>query len=787
MTNGESDLSNFSMLDLFGMEVETQAAILNENLLALENQQQPDKELEALMRGAHSIKGAARIVQINAAVNIAHVMEDCFVAAQEGAIALENHHIDRLLEGVDLLQRISQVKEENLEEWLSQHHSEIERMESAIQAIAAESRGKTPPETPSPPEDRQPASPAPTATVEDSPAEESPPPGAIAPQAPVSPAKPPIPVQQTPPEAPQSGDRVVRLSAENLNRLMGLAGESLIEANWLEPFADSLLKLKSHQLELSKTLQKLQNSMEDIPQHKITRDYLDRALTIEADCQELLSARINELELFSRRFANLSDRLYREVIDSHMRPFTEGVQGFPRMMRDLGKQLNKQVRLEIIGKSTPVDRDILEKLEAPLTHILRNAIAHGIEPPEERVAKGKPTEGKVRVEAAHRGGMLSILVCDDGRGIELDTLRQTAIAKGLVAPDMANQLSETELMEFLFLPRFSTLDEVTEISGRGFGLDIAKSMVQEVGGFLRAHSDPGKGMTFHLQLPLTLSVIRTLLVEIAEEPYAFPLTRIDRILRVSRSDIFVAENRHYFTLSDRNIGLVAAHQVLDLPESDSESDTLSVLILSDRFTQYGLIVDRFLGERDLVVRPLDPRLGKVRDISAAALMEDGSPVLIVDVEDLVQSIDRLLTNGGLSYTRAKKHPHKAPPRKRILVVDDSITVREMERKLLENNGYDVQVAVNGMDAWNAARTTPYDLIISDVDMPRMNGIELVNQIKTHPKLKSIPVIIVSYKDREEDRIQGLEAGANYYLTKSSFHDDTFLKAVLDTIGKAHPG
>ncbi|PSB19587.1 hybrid sensor histidine kinase/response regulator, partial [filamentous cyanobacterium Phorm 46] len=383
-----------------------------------------------------------------------------------------------------------------------------------------------------------------------------------------------------------------------------------------------------------------------------------------------------------------------------------------------------------------------------------------------------------------RGGMLSITVSDDGSGIEPEKLREKIVTKGMVSAEMAAKLTEPELMDFLFLPGFSTASQVTEISGRGVGLDIVQSMVQEVGGILRATSLPGKGMSFHLQLPLTLSVIRTLLVEISGEPYAFPLTRIDRILMVDTAEIAIAENRQYFTLDNQNIGLVTAYQVLQLPAPSHKLDFLPVIIVSDRSSSYGLAVDKFLGERDLVVRPLDPRLGKVADISAAAFMEDGAPVLIIDVEDLVRSTDKLLTESRLQKVSQTAQTAESTTRKRVLVVDDSITVREVERKLLENQGYEVEIAVNGMDGWNALRTGNFDLVISDVDMPRMTGIELVSQIKNHSGLKSIPVIIVSYKDREEDRIRGLEVGADYYLTKSSFHDDTLLNAVVDLIGEA---
>jgi two-component system sensor histidine kinase and response regulator WspE len=584
------------------------------------------------------------------------------------------------------------------------------------------------------------------------------------------------------PEAAKTPERIVKVSADNLNRLMGLAGESLVEVNWLQPFADSLFKLRHHQVELYKLLENLQESLEEVSLSHKSKNYLNSARKQANKCHYFLTERLNDLEIFARRSANLSDRLYREVIASHMRPFADGVQAFPRMVRDLSRQIGKQVKLEILGKSTQVDRDILEKLEAPLTHILRNAVDHGIELPEERIALGKPPEGIIRLEAVHRGGMLSLTITDDGRGVDLEKLRQKIVNQGMVNPDMASKLTEPELIEFLFLPGFSTAQKVTEISGRGVGLDVVQSMIQEVGGILRAVSTPGKGMTFHLQLPLTLSVIRTLLVEISGEPYAFPLTRIDRILMIAHGEINVAENRQYFSLdAQKNIGLVPAYQVLELPPPQVESELLPVIIISDRVNSYGLAVDKFLGERALVVRPLDPSLGKVMDINAAALMEDGSPVLIIDVEDIVRSIDKLLSVGYLNKVGQTTH-EIGPNKKRILVVDDSITVREMERKLLENKGYYVDIAVNGIEAFNAIKMTHFDLVITDVDMPRMNGIDLVIQIKNHPQYQSIPVIIVSYKDRQEDKIRGLEVGADYYLTKSSFDDDSLLNAVLDLIG-----
>jgi two-component system, chemotaxis family, sensor histidine kinase and response regulator WspE len=801
-----------SMMDLFRMEAEAQVTILNDGLLALESNAQSARVLETLMRSAHSIKGAARIVSLDAIVNIAHVMEDCFVAAQSKTIILNPDAVDSLLQAVDLLQGITEISNSDLPQWLAANQSIFVNTQLAISAIL-EPQSKSlpviittnpPPQNIVAPQLVSVSTKAETEPIsntnidlltssskidrQQSNSESKPnviaqlPPTVIASRSdaiPVSIAD----TSKTDTAQTPAQDRVVRVNADNLNRIMGLAGESLIEANWLQPYADSMTSLKRRLVELSRMLEQLQVGLDREKSNRDTKQLLEDARHEEQECLNLLSERVNELEVYAQKNANLSDRLYREVITSNMRPFADGVQGFPRMIRDLARKLNKQVKLDIFGKATSVDRDILKKLEAPLTHILRNATDHGIEMPSERLESGKSPEGTIRLEAFHRGGMLAITITDDGKGINPKALRQKIVDKNFTTPEMAAQLTDAELMEFLFLPGFSTAGQVTEISGRGVGLDIAKSMAQEVGGTVRAESHYGKGTSFYFQLPLTLSVVRTLLVEISGRPYAIPLARIDQIIIVEKSDLAEVENHQYFTMNQQNIGLVPAYQVLELPESSPHLEQISVVVISEQSQIYGLAVDKFLGERDLVVRPLDPRLGKVPDISATSLLGDGSPVLIIDISDMVRSMDSIFNIGKINKVDLEKATVAIDKRKRILVVDDSITVREMERKLLENRGYYVDVAVNGLEGWNAVRTKDYDLVVSDIDMPRMTGIELVKQIKNHANLQSLPVIIISYRDRQEDRIQGLEAGANYYLTKSSFHDDTLVNAVVDLIGR----
>ena len=580
---------------------------------------------------------------------------------------------------------------------------------------------------------------------------------------------------------------MVRVSADSLTRLVGLAGESLVEARQLRPFVDSLLALRTTQARLCDTIAALderidRGSLDDAALRDGVRHILrEQATAVLAG----LTRRCEEFESFASRTEDLSSRLHHEVLASRMRPLADGIRGFPRLVRDVSRSLGKQVRLEVRGEQTGVDRDILEKLEAPLSHLIRNALDHGIEQSDRREAAGKPPVGTILLEARHRAGMLQITVTDDGDGIDIGHLKSRAVTLGLVSPQVADQLSAAELLEFLFLPGFSTKSVVSEISGRGVGLDVVQSMTKAFGGSVRVATQTGRQTVFTLQLPITMSVIRALLVDIVGEPYAFPLTRIDQILSCRRDDIRTVEGRQYVDRDGVAIGLVLAAQVLDLNVSavPVADDALSVVVISDRGQQFGMIVTAFLGERDLEVRPLDPRLGKVPDINSASLLENGDPVLIVDVDDLVRSIDGLLMGRRLTQVEFARMAEQARRRKRILVVDDSITVRELERQLLQSRGFDVDVAVDGMDGWNAIRSGQYDLVVSDVDMPRLDGIGLVSLIKADPARRDIPIVIVSYKDREEDRLRGLEAGANRYLTKTSFHDQTFLNTIIDLIGE----
>ncbi|MDD2769405.1 MAG: hybrid sensor histidine kinase/response regulator [Methylococcus sp.] len=754
-------MSDFALLDLFREEVDIHAGVLTAGLIELEKGPAGPERIEPLMRAAHSLKGAARVLGLESVVGIAHAMEDGLVAAKAGKLELTPARVDILLRGVDWIVALAAVNEPDLPGWLVAQADTADELERRLRALP-----ETEPVVPAAPEpEGEPISP-PVPAVQ----EPAVPPAAPEPAAPVS------AVAAQPVAAAAVPDRSVKIGAEVLNRFVNLASESLVEAHRME---DMLSGLDATRQGLARLAVLLQGRNGVVPAGN-----LGAACRLLDEIRAGLGRSLEELDAHARRSAMTAEAQFREVVASRMRPFEEGARSFPRQVRDLARELGKQVQFEVRGGATLVDRDILAKLEAPLGHLLRNALDHGVERPEQRRVAGKPETAHLRLEARHHAGLLLITVSDDGRGVDREQLRRKIVERNLTTAPLAMHLSDGELFDFLFLPGLSTRDVTSQISGRGVGLDVVQSMVHAEGGAVTVESAVGSGTLFRLQLPVTRSVVRALMVQIDGEPYAFPLARIGYLAALESAELKTVEGRSYFAANGASVAWIPGRELLGLTPQESAGGRLQGVVLEHQGDAYAIEVDAFLGESELVVRPLDARFGKVPHVSAVSVGEDGMPVLILDVDDLFRSIASMLS-GGLAVGRRNRLA--APERRRarrILVVDDSITVRELERRLLEHHGYDVDVAVDGMEGWNTLALSRYDLVVSDVDMPRMNGIELVRRIRADPRFQQLPVMIVSYKDREEDRLAGLEAGADFYLAKSGFRDDALIHAVRDLIGEA---
>ena len=763
------DLGGFSMFDLFQTEVQQHCACLADGLIALEQNASDPKMVEPLMRAAHSVKGAARIINLDGAIGLAHSMEECLVRIQKGTEIPTASRIDELLRGSDILRSLADHKsEDEARAWLEQEAGPISALAEGLNLPPKAGVSAAVVVAPA-------ATPAPAATTPFAPAA-TPAPTATTPVAPavVKVANPPAAASSTASPPSAASDAAVLVSSSSLERLLQLSGEALVEARRLESIRRTLTRAKTAQRQLSAALDSLQ----------VTGRHAGDAMTAVATSRDALDEALHQVEDHLRRGEELASALHNEAVSSRMRPFGDACGGLARSVRDVARTLGKEVRLIIAGEQVPVDREILRQLEAPLGHLVRNAIDHGIESPDERVAAGKTRQASLRVEARHHAGSLIVEVREDGRGIDRTNLRARIVSKKLSEASIVETLGDAELFDFLFLPGFSTAAAVTDISGRGVGLDVVQSMAHSVGGSIEVRSSPA-GTSFAMRLPVTLSVVRAAVISIAGETYALALARLERIDRIARSELKTVEGRLTTVIRGEIVGLVHATEILQLKAStQSESaDELAIVSVLAGSRTVGFVVDSFLGEEDLVVRRMDARLGDVAHVDAASIRENGDLLLILDADDLVQSALQLLEQGKLRGDEGRSAISKRKQR-RVLVVEDSITVREVERQMLLRAGYAVDTAVDGMDGWNAVQKVKYDLVVSDVDMPRMNGIEFVRKMRADRRYETLPVVIVSYKDREEDRIAGLEAGASAYLTKGSFQDQSFLQTIADLIGAA---
>ncbi|MDD3117761.1 MAG: hybrid sensor histidine kinase/response regulator [Victivallales bacterium] len=757
--SGEN-LKDFSLLGLFLMEAENQARVLGDGLLELEKDPGGSQVLEGLMRAAHSLKGGARIVQCDPITKFAHAMEDYFSALIDAKITVGDGHIDQLLHGVDLIRLLAATPESEFASFIIAHTGELVHLTEVYRGLVD---GRPVPAAPTP---------SPVSTAVSAPA--------VTPAVAGGDRKTATGTGAGTTTAGRGsgggavGENFVRVPEPRMKRLVELAGELFVNQNMLRKLGHDLSGLKKTLSRLDALRQILPVGSDGAEEMKLLHEELTHQLTgLTGD----YSDNVRKIECFS-------EELYGEILACKIIPFRELARIFPRMVRDLGKELGKKVELEIVGEATGIDRDIMEKLEAPLTHLLRNAVDHGLETPDERRAAGKPEVGHLKLAAYHWGGMFNIAVTDDGRGIDMAALRKKIAAKKLASGKMLADMPDREVLDFLFLPGFTTRAEVSEVSGRGIGLDVVMNMVQEVRGRIDIDTQCGAHTSFRLRLPISLSVISAVLFTVGGDIYAIPATRIDRLLTPAVDRLLTLENHQYIRYDGNNIGVVPAEDVFGGTAAPPVDGQLRLLLVSDRDNQYALAVERFIGEQKIVVRPLDERLGKIACINAAAILDDGSPLLIVDADDLVRSIDKRVKENGLHHVCHGAAVTATESRKRILVIDDSLTVRELERQLLEARGFEVETAVNGVDGWNALRSAAFDMVITDVDMPRMNGFELVEKIKGSERWRQVPVMIVSYKDREEDKLRGAEVGADFYLTKSSFHDNTMIEAVYKLIGGA---
>lgn len=492
-----------------------------------------------------------------------------------------------------------------------------------------------------------------------------------------------------------------------------------------------------------------------------------------------ISSLRNALYEDTTRLELISGELEEVVRTLRLLPFSTIFNLFPRMVRDLARQEGKQVELIIEGGETCADKRILEEMKDPLMHLLRNAIDHGIESPTERERTGKPTAATISLRSYQTATHIVIEVKDDGRGLDLNRIKQTALKRGICREDDFATLSPSQIQSLIFAPGFSTAPLVTEVSGRGVGLDVVQTNVEKLKGNIQIESVPGKGCLFRIQIGITLATAHVLIVLVNGTPYAIPVEFVRTACLVSPEEIFTLKGRETVAREGQPISVARLADLLELPVDQSrffsqmvQQRQLACLILQAGQEQLGILVDAVIDEQDVVIKPQSRLLKRVRNVSGATILGTGEVCMVLNPQDLIKSVQRRSPSSLPSPTS-----QSIAEKPTILLVEDSIATRTQEKRMLEAAGYEVITAVDGRDGLNKLQMQSFDAVISDIQMPNLDGLQLTSTIRQQRQYDELPIILVTSLASDEDKRRGAEAGANAYITKSNLNQDLLIETL----------
>ena len=788
---------------------------LDEDLVELESRPDDLDLLNGIFRVAHTIKGASSFLNFDVLTHLTHHMEDVLNKARHGELSITPEVMDVILESVDLmkallekirdtssddgidvsavvakLDRISggdgnietpaantenqqeeepesqedesesadtSAEEQNTSE-SDEEEDEIdyenlspEEIEAEIERLLAkrqeEDRKKREAkkkkqsgdnEAPKEEKKEEKASPAPAPTPVPAPKKETP----KKEEAPKTQASANAPARK----APAQVEQTIRVDVKRLDHLMNLIGELVLAKN-------RLIKINS-----------------DVEERYEGEEFLEELTQVVS----IVSIVTTDLQI--------------AVMKTRMLPVGKVFNKFPRMIRDLSRELNKKIELVIEGEDTELDKSIVEEIGDPLVHIIRNSCDHGIEPPEERVAVGKPETGIVELKAYNEGNHIVIQINDDGRGLDPNKLKQKALEKGLITEKEADNMSDKEAYALIFKPGFSTAAQVTNVSGRGVGMDVVKTNIEKLNGIIEIDSELGKGTSIKLKIPLTLAIIQALLVGVQEENYAIPLASVLETVRISTEEIYTVENKSVMRLRDEVLSLVHIGDIFEVERIMDNSEHAYVVVLGLGANKLGLIVDTLIGQEEIVIKSLGEYLKGIQGIAGATIRGDGGVTLIVDVVALMEIARNVKSSIGNSDNNntSKSSEKNAPSDYRVMIVDDSKTDRTIMKKALEPLGITIIEAADGQEALNKLKDSDemFDAMLIDIEMPRMDGYTLASEIKKYNRYKNLPLIAVTSRTSKSDRMRGVESGMVEYITKPYSAD--YLSSVVQRNIKFKP-
>ncbi|MDQ3185555.1 MAG: hybrid sensor histidine kinase/response regulator [Pseudomonadota bacterium] len=783
MTNKNDEFWK-KLLATFRVEADAHLRTISSGLLALEKLPvggQWTDIVETIFRDAHSLKGAARAVNLTQIETICQSLENVFSALKAKRLAVSPPLVDLLLQTIDALSGLVAADTSSVGTQKPLMETLIRQLDDTLKRPLPEFVAH-----------------------------------AQAPQI----APPVLPVDAPTKSDTTVGTRMlssaaslmpatVRVSAAKLDAVMRQVEEFLLprlaagqRAKELSEATATLAAWKKQRLHVQPALRLVDRefmcSMKDsgTSRGKNELPKLLKYLDAEQLHMKMLEDRLARLQCATeqdqRTLGGLTDSLRQDVKEMQLLPFSSLLDIFPRLSRELAREQGKRVELVIRGGEIEIDRHILEEMKDPLIHLVRNCMDHGIEQPAMRLSKGKPSHGTITLACSQKdGGKAEVVVADDGAGIDVVMVKTAAHKLGVVSAEEVEQLGELESMALVFQSGVTTSPIITDISGRGLGLAIVREKVERLGGSILVESNPDAGTAFHIILPLTLANFRGVLVHAGGQLFVIPSASVERVIRIANKEIQTVENRETILVDETPVSLVWLSDVLELPRHVTAAKAVSsALILGSGPARIAFLVEEILGEQEVLVKALVRPLTRVRNVAGASVLGTGQVAPVLNVADLLKSaanypVERPAEPRAAALTSAGRLSSEKLVRagkQSILVVEDSITARTLLKNILESAGYRVSTAVDGIDGYTTLKTGEFDLVVSDVEMPRMDGFGLTAKIRAEMQFTRLPVILVTALESREHRERGIDVGANAYIVKSSFNQSNLLEVIQRLIG-----
>lgn len=776
--------------EAFKLESEEHLQALSNGLLAIENGLEPSqvqKTVEVIFREAHSLKGAARSVSLFSIQEICQALENVLAVWKEKKIEISKESFNVFHSALDLI-RLAIVDQAD--------NAQVQNVTHQLNEICKKSKAQKIELSPKEQESFIPQDTAqehthisiPTAQTlapvkndeVSQPLLSSSEPAKISDSFPKinkgTPAFKSNGVQQEKGEVEK--DKTIRISLSKVDRLFHEAEEVLMVKMASQQNVDDLRHLLEEvgaiEKKLGQTISK--NALKSnsvIPNENSDTASAKHFNSLLMHQQELKMVRdklkkMVKTSVQNTHFINSTvDTLLEDAKQVLMQPISTIFEALPRMVRDISLQLGKETRIEFEGENTEVDRRVLEEIKDPIIHLIRNSIDHGIELPQERIKLKKPAMGVIRITVSEcAGNCMELSIADDGRGLDSSKIKEKALLQKVISQAEADSMSESQINYLAFHSGVSTSPIISELSGRGLGLGIVSEKIDKLDGKVVVESSLNKGTVFKLSLPLTLSTFRGVHIVCSGKDFIMPTHNIKRVMRIHTKDIKTIENRQTIEIEGQPIGFIPLAAILNISSKDGAQDKKTHLALilkaSEKTIAFG--VDEIHYEHEVLVKGLGKQCAKVRNILAATIMEEGKVVLILNPSDLINSAIK----DELSSTVRENSSDTETQRKVILLAEDSLTTRLLMKNVLETAGYEVKTAVDGLEAYELLLSQPVDLLLTDVEMPRMDGFTLTGKVRSLDKYKNLPVIICTSRASKEDRERGIELGANAYIDKSSF-------------------